>query len=626
MCGIVGATSTSPEILSRQLARLRHRGPDGNGLWYDAESGVGMAHARLAIIDLTPAGAQPMHSPCGRWVIAFNGEIYNYQSLRAEMEAQGESFSGGSDTEVLLRLMMRQGLEGLHKLAGMFAIALWDTQAQSLTLVRDRFGVKPLVWGHLRDGGVAFASEIHALRVQLGLDLTLNVQALSLYLACLYVPAPLTMHSGINKLEPGCWLTWQGGEIRHGQWWEPQFGNGQMISVDQAVEEVMPLIEQAVRRRLVSDVEVGCFLSGGIDSSVIAAIMCKIRKEQGAPPPRTFTMTFDEAAYDEREPARAIADHLGTVHTELPAHARSTDFLDAMVRHFGEPFGNPTALMIHDLSAMTKSHVSVALAGDGSDEVFAGYPRYRGGQLAARIDGIIPKPMRQALSWGAGLIPENSRGRHGWRRAREFLGALGQTQAERYAAWVEYFTPSERQALMSGSAVASPIAGLYQSLDLSDPLDAMQATDLESFLPGNLLSYGDAMSMSVALESRLPFLDHDLVDRVGQIAAATRVAQGPKTILKAVARRFLPSVIIDRPKLGFNPPMGVWLKGALRPMVNECLVPAQVQRLGLEWSAVCRLLDEHNAGHRDHSLKVWSLLVLDAWMRGQEAEKENNAA
>lgn len=619
MCGIAGATSTHPSVLDEQLARLAHRGPDGNGVWHDPESGAGLAHARLAIIDLTTGGTQPMVSPCERWVMAFNGEIYNYQSLRSDLESQGETFVTSSDTEVLLRLLMRQGLESLPKLAGMFAIALWDRAERSLVLIRDRFGVKPLVWSPLPSGGVAFASEIHALAAQPGVDLTLDPQALSQYLACLYVPAPLSMHQGIRKLAPGSWLAWRDGRISMGRWWRPQFGNGRALGVDEAVEEVAPLIETAVRRRLVADVEVGCFLSGGIDSSVIAAIMAKIRREQGAPPPRTFTMTFDEAAYDERIPARAIADHLGTTHVELPASPQSTDFLDDMVRLFGEPFGNPTALLIHDLSQMTRRHVSVALAGDGGDEVFAGYPRYRGGMLAARLDRALPAGLRRGLAWGAGMIPESSQGRHGWRRAREFLGALGQTPAQRYGGWVEYFNPGERQELLELAGLpSSPIAELYESLRLNDPLDAMQATDLQSFLPGNLLSYGDAMSMAVALETRLPFLDHDLVTQVGSIAAATRVADGPKTLLKAVARRYLPAHIVDRPKLGFNPPMGVWLKGALKPLVEERLVKTKVERLGLAWTPVARLLTEHRAGRRDHSLKVWSLLVLDAWMRAQE--------
>jgi asparagine synthase (glutamine-hydrolysing) len=618
MCGIGGSTQANPAILAAMAARLGHRGPDGQGQW--CGDGVGLVHTRLAVIDLSPGGAQPMASPCGRWTIAFNGEIYNYQDLRAQLEAAGERFSSSSDTEVLLRLMMRHGLDGLGRLAGMFAFALWDSQARELLLVRDRFGVKPLVWGRLPGGGIAFASEIHALRAQPGLNLDLDRDALSEYLACLYVPAPRTIHAGISKLPPGHWLKWQDGKVTSGRWWSPRYDGRRRVSVDEAAEEVLPLLRQAVAARLVADVEVGCFLSGGIDSSVIAALMAEERRRQGGPPPKTFTMTFAEAAYDERDAAAEVARHIGAAHTELPASSETVGFLDQMVTRFGEPFGNPTALLIRDLSGMARRHVTVALAGDGGDEVFAGYPRYDGGLLHARIAATVPAVMRRAASRGARLIPENSAGRHGWRRAREFLSSLGRSPADAYASWVEYFDPDERAELLHlGMLPASPIADLYRDAPSGLPLDAMQQTDLQSFLPGNLLAYGDAMSMDVALEMRLPLIDHRLVEAVAAIDPAARMAQGKKSILKAVARRLLPASIVDRPKLGFNPPMGVWLSSSLAPLLRERLVPQRMAELGLEWAPVARLLAEQATGRRDHSLKLWSLLVLDAWERGAKA-------
>ena len=618
MCGIGGSTQANPAILAAMAARLGHRGPDGQGQW--CGDGIGLVHTRLAVIDLSPGGAQPMASPCGRWTIAFNGEIYNYQDLRAQLEAAGERFSSSSDTEVLLRLMMRHGLDGLGRLAGMFAFALWDSQTRELLLVRDRFGVKPLVWGRLPGCGIAFASEIHALRAQPGLNLDLDRDALSEYLACLYVPAPRTIHAGISKLPPGHWLKWQDGKVTSGRWWSPRYDGRRRVSVDEAAEEVLPLLRQAVAARLVADVEVGCFLSGGIDSSVIAALMAEERRRQGGPPPKTFTMTFAEAAYDERDAAAEVARHIGAVHTELPASSETVGFLDQMVTRFGEPFGNPTALLIRDLSGMARRHVTVALAGDGGDEVFAGYPRYDGGLLHARIAATVPAVMRRAASRGARLIPENSAGRHGWRRAREFLSSLGRSPADAYASWVEYFDPGDRAELLHlGMLPASPIADLYRDAPSGLPLDAMQQTDLQSFLPGNLLAYGDAMSMDVALEMRLPLIDHRLVEAVAAIDPAARMAQGKKSILKAVARRLLPASIVDRPKLGFNPPMGVWLSSSLAPLLRERLVPQRMAELGLDWAPVARLLAEQATGRRDHSLKLWSLLVLDAWERGAKA-------
>ncbi|MGE4279318.1 MAG: asparagine synthase (glutamine-hydrolyzing) [Magnetospirillum sp.] len=616
MCGIAGSTRTDQALLRAMASRMRHRGPDAQDVW--CEGGIGLAHARLAIVDLSPGGAQPMSSPCGRWVIAFNGEIYNHHALRAELEGVGENFASTSDTEVLLRLLMRQGRACLDKLVGMFAFALWDRQDHTLLLVRDRLGVKPLVWGQLPDGGIAFASEIDTLRLQPGLDLSVDRQALSGYLACLYVPAPLTMHAGIRKLEPGHWLEWKNGAIATGRWWAPSYTGERAISLDEAAEEVLPILDSAVRLRMVADVEVGCFLSGGIDSSVIAALMSRAARETGAPPVRSFTMTFDEPAYDERDAALAVAHHVGTIHAELPARPGVTDLLDDMVRAFGEPFGNPTALLIHDLSTSARQHLKVALVGDGGDEVFAGYPRYQGGLLGERYRRRVPGPLRGLAAWAAQLIPESTSGRHAWRRAREFLSAGTLAPDQMYASWVEYFDPTERRALLALAADPSrPVADLYREAPSSAALDAMQQTDLVSFLPGNLMSYGDAMSMAVALETRHPFLDHRLVEAVGRMSAATRMDGGKKAILKAVARKLLPPAIVDRPKLGFNPPMGIWLKTDLATMVTERLTKGRMAELGLEWAPVARLLAEHQGGRRDHSLKVWSLLVLEAWERAQ---------
>ncbi len=625
MCGIAGSTKADDPILAAMAARIAHRGPDAHGLWLDdttANLGVGtaragMAHARLAIVDLSPGGAQPMASPCGRWVIAFNGEIYNHAQLRAELKACGEEFRSTSDTEVLLRLLMRQGRAALPRLMGMFAFALWDRRDRSFLLVRDRLGVKPLVWSRLADGGLAFASEIHGLRAHPGLDLGLDHQALSDYLACLYVPHPRTLHRGIHKLPPGHWLEWRDGHVSTGQWWTPSFVGGRRPSVDEAAEEVLPLLDSAVRLRMAADVDVGCFLSGGIDSSVIAALMARARRESGEPPPCTFTMTFDEAAYDEREAAAQVAAHVGSHHAELPARPQVATFLDRMVELFGEPFGNPTALLINDLSRKARDHLTVALVGDGGDEVFAGYPRHHGGLLAARYRAMIPAPIRHLAGAAAQLIPESTSGRHQLRRAREFLSAGTLPAGRMYASWVEYFTPQERQELLGLDQLpASPIEELYNQAPSSHPLDAMQQTDLLSFLPGNLLSYGDAMSMGVALELRHPFLDHRLIEAIATMSPDVRFAAGKKTILKAVARRLLPAHIVDRPKLGFNPPMGIWLRHDLRPLVHDRLTPDAARRLGLDWPALNRLLVQHDTGRRDVSLKIWALLVYDAWARG----------
>ncbi len=612
MCGIAGTTLSDTDWLRRMAVALGHRGPDDHGIWQERDGGVGLAHTRLSIIDLSRNGHQPMVSDCGRYVIAYNGEIYNFRSLRTDLEAAGEQFRSSSDTEVLLRLLRREGLAALDKLAGMFAFAFFDRDRGELLLCRDRFGKKPLVYAPLPTGGLAFASEIAVLTRLAGIDLSVDRQALSEYLACLYVPAPRTIYTGIRKLPPGSWLQWRAGRVETGRWWRPKFPGDRRLSVEDAAEETLPVLRRAISDRLVADVPIGCFLSGGLDSSIIAFLMAEeLRRNAGRV--RTFTMSFAEASYDESAEAAAVAHHIGSAHTVLSSTARLTDHLGDMVNSFGEPFGNPTALLVGELSRQARQHVTVSLVGDGGDEVFGGYPRYKGGILANQLRQMPLFLRRRIVSPLASLIPESSAGRHGWRRAREFMAAADLDAAAAYASWVEYFSPEERQQLLGlADAPHRPIAALYSEATSLEPLNAMQETDLRSFLPGNILAYADAMSMRHALELRAPMLDHRLVETVARIAASTRFAHGPKTILKAIARRLLPASMIDRPKRGFNPPMGIWVTRELSDIIGEKLTSARLARLGVDGTLVARLLSEHGRG-RDHGLKIWALLVLDAW-------------
>ena len=620
MCGLAGSTAAHADILDTMAARLGHRGPDDAGRWLERDGGTGFAFRRLAVIDLGPGGHQPMATNDGRFVLAYNGEIYNYRDLRSELEAAGETFRSASDTEVLLRLLAREGAAAVHRLVGMFAFALWDRERSELLLVRDRLGIKPMVYAPLRGGAIAFASEIRALASHPGIDLDIDPVALSDYLACLYVPAPRTIYAGIRKLPPGHMLRWRDGESTVECYWRPHVAGSRRPTVDEAVEELLPVLRRAVSGRMIADVPLGCFLSGGIDSSVIAAVMAGESARDSGPGIRSFTMTFEEAAYDERDAAAAVARHIGSDHVELPASPDLAGLLDDHVAAFGEPFGNPTALLINDLSRKAREHVTVALVGDGGDEVFAGYPRYRGGLLAGRYRRLPAWLRERVIAPAARLIREDSEGRHGRRRAREFLTGANLADAEMYASWVEYFGPEERRHMLGlDMPPPRPIAELYCEAPSADPLDAMQQTDLCSFLPGNLLAYGDAMSMSHSLELRVPLIDHRVIEVVQTLAPEVRFANGAKTLLKAVARRLLPAEIVERPKRGFNPPMGVWLRHDLKSLVDERLTPETTAALGLVWEPVETLLSEHRGGRRDHALKVWALLTLDAWWRNRPA-------
>jgi asparagine synthase (glutamine-hydrolysing) len=605
---------------------LRHRGPDEGGeCVLDADGGASavLAHRRLSIIDI-PGGHQPQTNEDGTVHVVFNGEIYNFAELTRELEARGHRFATRSDTEVLVHLYEEHGDELVHRLRGMFAFALWDSRRRRVLLARDRLGVKPLYWARPEGDGapsLAWASELKSLLRVPGVSRELDPESLASYLTYLYVPHPRTIVRGASKLPPGHLLTWERGEIDVRSYWRLD-AEPVEPSADEA-ERVWGLVEDAVGARLVADVPVGSFLSGGIDSSSIVAAAAA----RGARPD-TFTVVFprpEERLYDERDDARAVASAFGTRHHELEAVADAESLLPEIVRHFDEPFGNPTSLLVYELSRLTRAHVKVALAGDGADELFAGYPRFRG-LTAAQWYRRVPTPVRSLAAAGARMLPESTRGRHALRRAREFALAPLDTLEGAYLSWITYFDAAGRRALLAPALAerlresAPPerfLLDLFDRAPAEDLVNRLSFVELQSFLPCNVLEYGDRMSMAHGLEVRCPFTDHHLVEHVLGLPGSAKLQRGrTKAVLRDAVSPRLPARPVAKRKIGFNPPMGLWLNRELAPLVDSHLGREQIEARGLFRPAeVERLVGELRTGRRDVSLHVWALIVLEQWCR-----------
>ena len=621
MCGITGgAPGIDARVLERMTTALAHRGPDGEGYFHaPGPDGVSLGHRRLAIIDL-PGGRQPMTSADGRWTIVFNGEIYNFRELRRELESSGMAFRTQSDTEVLLEAWARWGVDALERLRGMFAFAVWDARERALWLVRDRLGVKPLYYS-IVSGRLLFGSEIKSVLVHPAVSRRLRPSAVDDYLALLYIPAPQTIFEDVEELPPAHWLRYSNGTARLCQYWQPR-----PLPADQtreaSAEELRALLDECVRLRLVSDVPLGAFLSGGLDSSSIVALAARTQ----AGPVRTFSLGFGagEEHYTELEFARLVSGRYATDHRELMIRPDCAELLPRVVSVFDEPFGNPTALLLHALSEATRRHVTVALAGDAGDELFLGYPRYLGARLR-RAWGALPPPLRRAAAALAERIPEGTNGHHTRRRAREFLAGGNGSWQSAYIGWVAYFNRAMRldlyspefRAAVGGHSAEQFLERRFAEVAGCDPLGQACYVDLHSFLPHNVLQYGDRMSMAHALELRLPFTDHRLVEFALRLPARQKLhGSETKRLLRSAMQPLLPEKTLHRSKLGLNPPLGRWLRNELAPLVDRYLSPSAVRERG--WfrpEAVAKLREEFSSGRRDYSLHLWSLLVLEEWAR-----------
>jgi asparagine synthase (glutamine-hydrolysing) len=629
MCGIAGILHFEPQravsraVLDAMTDSLAHRGPDGRGTHVDGSLGLG--HRRLAILDLSDDGLQPMPNEDERVWVVLNGEIYNFQSLRQELEAKGHTFRSRTDTEVLVHLYEEHGEDMVRRLRGMFAFALWDADQRRLLLARDRFGQKPLYY-RLDDRGLHFASELRGILADPSLPRAPEPTALHLYLTYGYVPAPWTAFSGIKKLPPATILT-VAADGRHAQ--RPYWSLGlspkrpvQSAREEQALqEELLERIDEATRLRMVSDVPLGAFLSGGVDSSAIVASMCAA----GASSVRTFSIGFEEPSYDERAYAREVAQHLGTEHTELVLTPDNFAPLERVVRHYGEPFADPSALPTFAVSELAREHVTVALTGDAGDELFLGYGRYLGSRVDERVR-TAPSPLRLLARnpIALGLLS------HGG--APELAGQLTHDAQHKhlppgdlYATRLEMLTPELKQELYAESFAYS-VRGIEaralvrQAVERSDGetfVERCAHADVQTYLPGDILTKVDIASMAYGLECRSPFLDHELAEFVASLPSRLKHRRlVGKRILKEAIRTRVPRSAIERRKQGFGVPLEHWFRGRLTLLLRERLLSPEAKGRGIfQPPVVERLIEEHAQGRRDHRNALFPLLMLETWFQ-----------
>ena len=624
MCGIVGVAAGAggtPLDLEAAVRRLHHRGPDDQGCWKGEQ--VQLGFARLSIIDLSPAGHQPMESPDGRYVITFNGEVYNFPALRKELEDAGERFQGHSDTEVLLRLFMRLGLRGcLDKLRGMFAFAVWDKAERRLSLARDRLGVKPLVYAQT-ERGFLFASEIQGLfALDPALSREPDIGAIDHYLTLQYIPAPLSGFRAVRKLPPAHAMTVRDGRIESVfRYWDIDSTQSSSLSFSDACEALREQVLEATRLRLVSDVPLGAFLSGGIDSSITVAAMARL----GASPLKTFSIGFDDERFNELPFAREVAAHLGTDHQEMMVHADAVGVMPRMIDHMGEPMADSSIMPTFYVSQFARSQVTVALTGDGGDEVFAGYRRFyqmRRMDWLARA-GLVPlwRGLRRlTVAVEDRAHPGRPPRRFPATRADQMLSLDG---IERYKLLLAFFTDEDKQELMTpeflaarGSADAGDYLRQHFERPGDDVLNRYLHLDLTTYLPEDILFKVDIASMATSLECRSPFLDHKLIEFAATLPGHYKLSRGGrhKHILKEAFRDWLPPGFMDRPKQGFSVPLARWLKEDLGDMMRETLVSRRTLQPWFRQEAVSRQVEAHLAGKTSNSMRLWAMFVLAMWV------------
>ena len=625
MCGICGkvyfdtANRVDPALVETMARVLEHRGPDDAGLY--VKENIGLGHRRLSIIDLSPAGRQPMTNEDSTVWVVYNGEIYNHEPLRAELESRGHRFASHTDTEVIVHLYEEEGPECVRRLRGMFAFAVWDAPRRQLMLARDRAGKKPLVYANT-NGALVFASEIKALLQDPSVADTLNYEAIHHYLTYQYVPGPITVFNAIQKLPPAHYLLLRNGTISCTKYWELSYTPKlRLPRLDDYKERFLALFQDTVNIRLKSDVPLGVFLSGGIDSSATVAVMSSLLNR----PAKTFSIGFEDADFNELEYARTVSGLYQTDHTEFIVKPDALSILPALVRQYDEPFADPSAIPTYYVSQLTRRHVTVALNGDGGDESFAGYERYLAGRLSAyyaRVPALLRNSIIRPIVCN---LPYRD---YRWsvvRRLKRFITGAAGTAAQRHVQWLCYFNADMKKDLYT-SAFAKAVSAidsaalteaLFRHSDADGLLDKALYADVKMYLPYDLLVKVDIASMAHSLEARSPFLDHTLMEFAASLPERLKLhGMQLKFLLKKAFAPLLPESILYRKKMGFGVPLNRWFREELKPAARDILLAKRsVERGYFNKKVIARMLDEHAAMTADHSYRLWALLWLELWHR-----------
>jgi asparagine synthase (glutamine-hydrolysing) len=619
MCGIAGFVE-SPSIaapLDRDRTRsllhemcdvIRHRGPDDEGVW--TSDGIALGMRRLSIIDLS-TGNQPIFNEDSTVCTVFNGEIYNFVELRQELAARGHRFRTASDTEVIVHAYEEWGADAISRLRGMFGLAIWDARQKVLLLARDRVGIKPLYFADV-NGRLYFGSELKSLLCGADIRRDVDLESLDHYLSFLYTPRDASILRGIRKLPPGHMLLWRDGTATIRQYWQQPADEHFAGTEAEAVAQLTTVLRDAVRSHLVSDVPLGAFLSGGIDSSLVVGLMSMTSGARV----KTFSIGFDEPAYDELPHARRVAAHFGTDHHEFVVRPDGAAILDEMVRHFDEPFADSSAIPTWYVSQMARRHVTVVLSGDGGDELFGGYDRYLPHPRVVQFDRYSPRALRRVAAMAAANLPRGARGRN-------FLRHVSRDRYGRYIDSIRYFSTDDKAALLSADVrrrigpvdAEAKLAQHFARYRHLPWVSQMMHFDADTYMPEDVLVKVDRMSMAHSIESRVPLLDHHVIDFAASLPARFKVKHGRrKHILKEVAAAILPKEVVERRKQGFGVPLDAWFRGDMREVFADTLLSARALSRGyFQAPFVRRLVDEHLSGRRDHALRLWQLVMFERW-------------